>query len=243
MNPSILLSQKNIKIGIGGIEYDFRQTHGETGYQASVERLLEAMECRPQKIYHANQVHGNQVVKVDRDREPNMTFAGIPIFEQTDGLVTGRGGDALLIRMADCTPIVLYDPVQNALSAVHSGWKSTVQEISLEAIKQMEEYYGSKRSDLVVYLGPSIGKRDYPVGLEVFEAFESIGNRHKYFDYEEGQYYLDMVGANLQVLLKAGLGLNQLEWSTESTFSNPTLHSARREGADYGLNALIAYLP
>lgn len=243
LDPSTKLKDSGILIGIGGLEGDFRQAHGEDSYHQSLDQVLKFMDCVPKRIYHANQVHGKKIVKVDKEIEPSMMFAQVPMFDQTDGLVTGRRGDALLVRMVDCTPLVLFDPVQRVLGTVHSGWKSTVQEISLEAIRQMEMAYGTKRSDLLVYLGPSIGKMDYQVGLEVYEAFEGIGNRKAYFDFIEGHYYLDMIRANIQVLLNAGLKPDQLEWSQESTYSSTSLHSARREGQDYGLNALIAYLP
>lgn len=242
-NSSKLLLKAGIEHALGGSQFNFKQTN-EVIYKDSVTRLLQSLPEQPKQLFHAQQVHGKVVAKVGSDNvEKFKQFADFPIVEQTDGLMTNEPGTALLIRMADCTPIVLFDPRNNAIAIVHSGWKSTVLKISQVAIAQMNEHYGSKVEDLIVYVGPSIDSEHYEVGSEVYEAFAEIGNRERYFGAKGEKYTLNMVQANIEILLQAGVQLANIEYSTESTFTSERLHSARQEGMDYQLNGLMVYLP
>lgn len=228
--------------GVAGMDYDFRQAHGEEGYERDLRCAFDALGIKPDRFFHANQVHGHRVAMVDHE-EAEDYFAGYPIYAETDGLITARPGTGLLVRMADCTPVLIYDPVHHVLGLAHSGWRSTVQGISQRVLDLMGQHYGSKPDQVLVYLGPSIGQEDYQVGAEVYEAFQAIGNRDAYFRPDADCYRLSMIEANRQVLLKAGVKADHIQAASQLTFSSSSLHSARREGADYGLNAMIAYLP
>lgn len=242
LQPASHIDSYGIPHGIAGMDYDFRQGHGEGAYREALDRALASLQIQPRCLFHANQVHGKRVGLVDQI-QVDTNFAGYPILDATDALVTATPGTALLVRMADCTPILIYDPVHRVLGLAHSGWRSTVQRISQEVIQAMAHHYGSRAQDLLVYLGPSIGQADYQVGPEVYAAFEGIGDRQVYFAPDGDRYRLSMIQANRQVLLQAGVPKDQIQVSQASTFTSPDLHSARREGPDYGLNALIAYLP
>ncbi|MBR7927618.1 peptidoglycan editing factor PgeF [Aerococcaceae bacterium zg-ZUI334] len=242
--PSEKLTQHHLPHAIGGMSYNFKLGQGDSSYQQAVERLLQEMGIRPTQLYHANQVHGHHVAIVSNQMNNHATtFASYPMIEACDGLITNESGVALLIRHADCTPIVLYDPVNHVLAAVHSGWRSTAQRISIEALKLMQQHFQTEVRDVVAYVGPSIDAQHYEVGAEVYEAFELIGNREQYFMAKGEKYHLDMVQANVALLKLAGLKDEQIEYSTESTYTSERLHSARHEGINYHLNALCVQLP
>ena len=69
-------------------------------------------------------------------------------YPECDGLVTNTPGVALLVFTADCTPILLHDPVTGAVGAVHAGWRGTVQAIAAKAVEAMAEHYGSKPENI-----------------------------------------------------------------------------------------------
>ena len=74
-----------------------------------------------------------------------------------DGLVTNEPGVALVCFAADCTPVLLYDPVARAVGAVHSGWRGTAQGIAARAVERMGALYGSRPENIRAAIGPSIG--------------------------------------------------------------------------------------
>lgn len=241
--PSKKLNNYQIIHAIGGSELNFKQTAGEEVYQHSLNKVLNALNIVPKQVHHGNQVHGATVEIVNADKSEHPLFAGYPLSPETDGFITSEVGVALLVRMADCTPIVIYDPVNKVIAAIHSGWRGTVQKISQQAIAKMVHHFGTEVSDLIAYVGPSIDQEHYEVGAEVYEAFEAIGKREHYFKAKGDKYILDMVQANIEVLKLAGVKIENIDFSTESTFVSERLHSARKEGKDYKLNALFVMLP
>ncbi|MBS4455735.1 peptidoglycan editing factor PgeF [Tuanshanicoccus lijuaniae] len=242
--PSEQLTKHHIPHVIGGMSYNFKLGQGESTYRQAVERLLKEMDIQPTQLHHANQVHGNRIAIVSsQTNSSTTTFAGYPLSAACDGFITNEPGVALFIRHADCTPVVLYDPVHHVLAAVHSGWRSTVQRISVEALRMMEQHFHTDIRDVIVYVGPSIDAAHYEVGPEVYEAFELIGQREQYFCAKGERYHLDMIQVNVALLKMAGLKDRQIEYSTESTYTSERLHSARQEGVNYQLNAFCVQLP
>lgn len=241
--PSKKLNNYQIIHAIGGSELNFKQSVGEEVYRQSLNKILNALNIEPKQVHHGNQVHGENVEIVNADKGEHPLFAGYPLSPETDGFITAEAGVALLVRMADCTPIVIYDPISKVIAALHSGWRGTVQKISQQAIVKMVNHFGTDVSDLIAYVGPSIDQEHYEVGSEVYEAFEAIGNRDRYFKAKGDKYILDMIQANIEVLKLAGVKIENIDFSTESTFVSERLHSARKEGKDYQLNALLVMLP
>jgi len=88
-----------------------------------------------------------------------------------DALITNRGGLAVSIRTADCLPILLADPKQKAVAAVHAGWRGTVAKILIASIDRMRLDFGSNPRDIVAAIGPGIGECCYEVGDDVAKHF------------------------------------------------------------------------
>ncbi|MCU0244868.1 MAG: polyphenol oxidase family protein [Acidobacteria bacterium] len=104
------------------------------------------------------QVHGDAVVRLD----------GPPAAKpEGDALMTGVPGLLLVVRTADCLPVLLVDAERGAVAAVHCGWRGTQKRILEKAVLAMGEAYGSKPADMTAALGPCIGAACYEVGAEV----------------------------------------------------------------------------
>ena len=174
----------------------------------------------------------------DRDDEWNgvAAFAGVPrdrllLLHQVHGhtVATARAGDttgwtrpeadavvsddpasALVVRVADCAPILIADRRHRAVAAVHAGWRSTLQSIVFDAVSSMREQFGSAPGDLTAAIGPSLGRCCGEMGEEVFDAFRSAGHDDaalaRWFVREPGRKaHFDLWRANRDQLEGAGI--------------------------------------
>lgn len=234
------LKEHGLNNWIGGSDYNFRQATAGENIVADIKRLLEQADIQPKQLYTGQQTHGKHVAYCDGENgEPFLIGRQFP---NTDGLLTNQEGIALLIKFADCTPVVLYDPKTKVQAVVHSGWRSTVEKISHVALRKMVEEYNVNIRDVIAYVGPSIGIENYEVGSEVYEAFKDHKSRDLYFEHQDEKYLLDMSLANYQLLIEAGIEPDQIEMETTKTYGTPSLHSAREEGKEYGLNAMVTMI-
>lgn len=154
------------------------------------------------------------------------------IFPETDALITNIPNICIFIRTADCVPILLFDPVKKAVAAIHSGWKSTVQEISKHTIELMQKEFGTKPNNIIAGVGPSIGPAVYEVGPEVVEAFRKVfGTNHVIKPITDSdKAYLNLWEANKKILMNAGVLEDQIEIAKMCTYSDTGLFfSARRD--------------
>jgi len=102
-------------------------------------------------------------------------------FPWTDAMITNLPDVALTILVADCAPVVLYDPVRRAAGVAHSGRVGTVKGVIPQTIKAMAATFGSVPADLLIGIGPAIGAASYEIGAaeaaEVTAAFGDAATR------------------------------------------------------------------
>ena len=160
------------------------------------------------------QVHGNHVLRVEA---PGACGVG-------DALVTGTPGLWVGIRTADCVPILLADSRLRLVAAVHAGWRGTLAQVLRQALTQME----SDPRDVYAALGPSIGVCCYEVGPEVASHFTTTRPGPR------GREHLDLIAANRDQLLTAGVPLAQIDAAPPCTHCGDGFHSYRRDGSQAG---------
>lgn len=202
----------------------------------NLDILGDALNLKGSKIVFPKQTHSANVGIVKSDQD---------IFPDTDALITDIPGICIGVRTADCVPILLYDPVQKAVAAIHSGWRSTLQEISKHTIELMQKEYGTNTKNLIAGIGPSIGPDVYEVGPEVIEQFKNNFDFENYItpikDSDKG--LLNLWKVNQQILINSGVPENQIEIARMCTYSNPDLfYSARRDGVNSGRLATVIML-
>ena len=138
----------------------------------------------PESITRMSQVHGRDILRVEaehrgmgvmREIAPELARHGF------DGMITNGPGITLSTTHADCTPVLLYDPDNRAIGAVHSGWKGTCLKIADEAVKRMTAEFGTRPEDLKAIIGPAISMAHFEVRRDVYdqftEAFSGIDER------------------------------------------------------------------
>ena len=124
--------------------------------------IFETVRCSAARVITARQVHGARVATV-------RTGAG-PVCDGTDALITDEVELLLMLRFADCVPVMLCDPVHKVVALIHSGRLGTLANITGAAVDRMRHVYGSRPSNLLAGIGPSIGPCCYQVGSEVASA-------------------------------------------------------------------------
>lgn len=219
-------------------------------------RVAEAHGLQPVMLH---QVHSDRIHAIDSP--PSSLLHG-------DALITGTAGLALVIKAADCLPVLLYDPDSRAIGAAHAGWRGTAQRIAAKTAGAMRAHYGAQPSRMLAVIGPGIQACCYEVGEEVIEAFKSQ------FDYWEhllhgsegenpadiklprqvmtnhdgmmrnlavGRARLDLVEANRRQLIESGLRSANITTGAPCTACRTDLlYSYRREGKGTGrMHALI----
>ncbi len=125
-----------------------------------------------------------------------------------DVLVTDLPGILLIIRTADCLPILVVDTQNRAVAAVHCGWRGTLKRIIEKTLRTMQQRYGSDFASLSVALGPAIASSCYEVGEDVREKFKNKGLQRGVFDShpsKKEKYLFDLRGANRAQILALGV--------------------------------------
>ena len=133
--------------------------------EANYRRWAGALGLVREELTTTWQVHGNRVLVADGSR--------YGMRDQADALITRVPGLPLVQRYADCTPILLYDPVRQACGIAHAGWQGTVARCAEAAVGAMQQEFGCKPADLVAGVGPAIGRCCYEVGPEVVDAIRA----------------------------------------------------------------------
>lgn len=195
-------------------------------------------DCVPSiHIVMGHQVHDDRVAIVDR---PDLTREDL---EGYDALVTCLPGCPIAVRTADCVPVLLYDPVERVVAAVHSGWKGTVRRISQKTISVMASTFGCKSANLRAVIGPCIAAESFQVGEEVVKIFKEQGfplNDIWFFNKGAGEspmyhgHHIDIVKANRWILEEAGVLPENIQASGIDTYTDESFFSARREGISCG---------
>jgi YfiH family protein len=122
---------------------------------------LATQECEPSSVFDVWQVHSANVVVATAPRSPETPHL------QADAIITNQPRLVLMMRFADCVPILLHDPIRKAVGIVHAGWLGTVRSIVSIAVGAMQNQFQSNPADLLAAIGPSIGPDHYEVGSDV----------------------------------------------------------------------------
>ena len=185
------------------------------------------------------QVHGRTVVTAETSR------GGPWVAPEADAIVSRDPASALVVRVADCAPILVADRKSGAVSAIHAGWRSTMQQIVPAALDAMSTQFGSDPADLVAALGPSLGRCCGEMGEEVVHAFRAAGHPDedidRWFYRAPGRKpHFDLWQANRDQLERCGVAAAQIFSADLCTRTHAgRFHSYRAAGAHAGRMAAV----
>ena len=177
---------------------------------AAWRALAGAMGVGPDRVASLNQVHGREVVILRHGVRAETLEPMQKERPQADVLVSDAPDVALVVRAADCVPLLIGDPKSGAVAAVHAGWRGTAARAGGAAVEALSREFGSQPGDLVVAIGPAIGPCCYEVGPDVVDAFAAAGHERYLIDRwfmtpRDRKMRLDVAGANRDQLILAGV--------------------------------------
>lgn len=202
------------------------------------EILGKALGFDPKNAVLTHQTHTATVLAVDERHRGAGLFA--PELAECDGLITNTPGLALFVFSADCTPILLQDPVTGAVGAVHAGWRGTAAGIAEKAVQAMVSHYGCRPETIRAAIGPNIKKCCFETDADVPLAMRrGLGEAAEPYIWEKGnKYFLDLTAMNRLFLQRAGVV--SIEEAPDCTRCNPEAYwSARITGNRRGSQGAV----
>lgn len=216
------------------------------------ENLCNAINLDYKNVVKTNQEHTDNIAIANKKINQNFPDINLEEYSRTDGIVTQKENLVLSTTNADCILLLFFDPVTRTIANTHSGWKGTLQRISVKTVQKMVNEFGCNPKDIICCICPSIRKCHFEIDKDVKDLFEEKFkdlNISKNTDIMEKQkdkekWNIDTVLINKIILEKAGLKTeNIIDSGLCSVCNKDLIHSFRVEKQGYGLNtALISLL-
>ena len=191
--------------------------------RAEDEEIVIANRYRLQNLIGASritwmkQIHGKRVVEVGSSDKAELA--------DTDACWTRERGIGLAVLTADCLPVVITSEKRDWLGIAHAGWRG----LALGIIGKLISCYSCSSSELVAWIGPSISKKKYEVGQEVWSIFEEQHPDSVLMDSSDSsseKRFLNLVSVAESQLIEAGVGM--VYSSGLCSYSDARFFSARR---------------
>lgn len=200
-------------------------------------------------VVKPNQDHTDEVkIITEKIKEDEPDF-NLEQYSKTDGMVTKNKNIILATTNADCILLLFFDPVKKVIGNTHSGWKGTLQRISVKTVQKMKNEFGCNPEDIICCICPSIRKCHFEVGKDVRDLFEKefqdLNNLDEIIEEKipNEKWNIDTVLINKIILEKAGLKKENIIDSGICSVCNLELvHSFRVEKEKYGLNTALIEL-
>jgi len=183
--------------------------------------LFQKLSLDPNNFAATDVKHGNQITSISKKDRGKGIFNGN--WFNTDALITSSKKVGLFLMTADCLPIIIVDPTNQALGLVHDGWQGVDNQITIKTINTMSGRFGSKVKDLVITIGPAIASKNY--------IKQNPSQRHKpawqpfLKQVKQNHWQIDLIGKLTHDLKQHGLKSHQIISSNIDTFSNKNYFS------------------
>ena len=196
--------------------------HFFTTRGADVESFATYLKLEKKNIIHPIQTHSS-----------NIDFAklGVVDYPDTDALILANSQQAVYLRFADCSPVILYDKKANIAAIAHAGWKGTVASIAPKTVMKMLEYSNSDINDIYAVVGPAIGICCYKVGDDVVNGIKrSVLKSDDLILERDDGIYVDLKNTNARQLREMGVPDSNIDVCRLCTSCNNDLfYSYRKE--------------
>ena len=221
----------------------FTRGDDDAAVRENFRRFCDAIGVSAENVVISAQTHTTNVYNATAaDRGRGITFARG--YTDVDGLLTDEPDVVLCTQYADCVPLFFVDPVRRVIGTSHAGWRGTAAGMARVTVERMHTDYGCEPADILVGIGPSIGRCCFEVDAPVLEAFAAteVFDDTCCTDDGNGKFHIDLWEINRRFLLKSGVKLDHITVTDVCTRCHPdALWSHRYCGKERGsLAGLIA---
>ena len=197
--------------------------------QENRRRVLAALGLRADRVVGAEQTHGDGVAVVTPADGGRGIAPGVPPVPGVDALITAEPGLFILVQVADCYPVAVFDRRRQVVGLAHCGWRGTLAGLPAKLVRAMADTFGSRPDDLLAVIGPGIGPCCYEVGPDVAEeARLRLPMPEEAVNLRAGRTYLDLPAAVVQQLRAAGVPGAQIFGRAMCTACNTTTFYSHR---------------
>lgn len=183
------------------------------------------------RVVIAEQTHSDQA-HICTEADCGAGFHDHPQIATADALITDIPGQYLLIRTADCTPILLHDRKGSLVAAIHSGREGTRKNIPGKTVKAIADNFGIYPEDLKAWIGAGICQRHYEVDAATWDAFSASLQDQGIEPDMSLPRHIDIPGCIFQQLTAAGIPSCNIGWEQICTFESPLYFSWRRDATN-----------
>lgn len=215
----------------------------------SYKLLCDSIECNYINLVKTNQEHTDSVKIVNEKVNKDKPDFNLEKYYSTDGLITNKKDIILSTTNADCILLLFFDPIKRVVANTHSGWKGTLQRISIKTVEKMIQEFGCNPKDIICCICPSIRKCHFEVEKDVKDMFEKefkdLENLDEIIEekVQNKKWNIDTVLINQIILEKTGLKKeNIIDSKICSVCHSNLIHSYRVEKQGYGLNTALISL-
>lgn len=218
------------------------------------KRLAQVLGVDPNHLTCGEQVHGVGVTRVTQEIVGRGAFSWDDSIPDSDAIHTNLVNVPLLLLVADCVPVLIYDAVHHAVAVVHAGWRGAIAHIVERTMDSMHDAYGTLPSDCYLFIGPSIGADSFEVSEEIGEQFRQdmralglsqVDQVVRYIQ-RDGQItatpHVDLKGYIAACVVQKGVPLEQVSVSSTDTMITDGCYSYRRDQGRTGRMAMFAVL-
>ncbi len=192
-----------------------------------IDKVLRDLNLEEKKVVLMRQVHEDKMTVVDDSN-------GGKWMEEVDALITKTRDLNLVIKTADCLPVIIYESEKKILAAVHAGWRGVVVQIVPKVIIKMQAEWGAKPEKMWFYLGPRIGSESFITGEEVAAQFAQ-----KKQNGDEGTWQVDLAAEVKMQIVKMGGKIEKISDDKIDTWSRMDLPSYRRDKTDKRILTIV----
>jgi hypothetical protein len=201
-------------IDIGNIEYRFA---AKSEVDDNRQNFFQSLGIMNHQVVEMNQIHSSKVEVISDVNKK--------IIEKSDGLITDKPGIYLMVKTADCFPLVCLDPKKRLVGVIHVGWRGAVEKIFLQGLLKILGHFNSRPEDILIGIGPGLRKCCFEQNSFLQESLPEWEN---YIFKTNSLKNIDIPLFIIDSLIEVGIKRNNIEDCGICTYCNQNFFSHRR---------------
>lgn len=181
-------------------------------------------------IVSANLIHDTNVAVVAESESGQILM-------NTDGLITDKPNVFLTVTVADCVPIYFYDQTNKIIGLAHAGWRGVVKNITKSMMHKMSSEFGTKSSEVLIYVGPHIQKCHFEIKNDIRAQFDEDA-----VIADNNNLKVDLLLMIHKQLGQLGVQSSNINFSDECTYCLDNKYFSYRRDKPELVQTMIAYI-